>query len=147
MAATRADPGGNNVVLRLAADGTRRWRWEPFRRGRIAAFTVSKDHVIVASDMINTNMQAIDIRTGDELWNTTLPGLTQMIPVVADETLYVGGRESGITALDTTTGAVRWALPFEGAEGGGMVVTGGLLIAATQDEGGGGRVVALADPE
>ena len=146
VAATRADAGGNNVVLGLAADGTQRWRWEPLRRGRIAAFAVTKDHVIVASDMIDTNMQAIDIRTGDELWTTAIPGLTQMIPVVADEMVYVGGRESGVTALETTTGAIRWALPLEGAEGGGMVVTGGLLIAATQDEGGGGRVVALADP-
>ena len=83
------------------------------RRGRIAASAVTTDHVIVASDMIDT----------------------------------VGGRESGVTALDTTTGATRWALPFEGAEGGGMAVTGGLLIVATQDEGGGGRVVAFADPE
>ena len=69
-----------------------------------------------------------------------------MIPVVAGETVYTGGREAGITALDTTTGAIRWALPFEGAGGGGMAVTGGLLIVATLQDGGGGRVVALADP-
>ena len=70
------------------------------------------------------------------------PGQTQMISVVADETLYIGGRRGGHHGVDTTSGAIRWALPFEGAEGDGMVVTGGLLIAATQDEGGGGRVVA-----
>jgi outer membrane protein assembly factor BamB/DNA-binding beta-propeller fold protein YncE len=146
VAATRDNAGGHNVVLGLAADGTQRWRWEPLRRGRIAAFTVDTDRVLVKSDVTDTAFQAIDIRTGDELWTTPLPGQLQMIPVVADETVYVGGREAGITALDTTSGAIRWALPFEGLEGGGMVVTGGLLIAAIQERGGGGRVVALADP-
>jgi outer membrane protein assembly factor BamB len=146
VAATRDNAGGHNVVLGLAADGTQRWRWEPFQRGRIAAFAVDADRVLVKSDVTDTAFQAIDIRTGDELWTTPLSGQLQMIPVVADETVYVGGREAGITALDTVSGAIRWTVPFEGLMGGGMVVTGGLLVAAIQEDGGGGRVVALADP-
>ncbi|MET0911152.1 MAG: PQQ-binding-like beta-propeller repeat protein, partial [Ilumatobacteraceae bacterium] len=146
VAAGRDNPGGHNLVVGLAADGTERWRWEPFNRGRISAFTVSEDQVLVASDENDTAIQAIDVRTGDDLWTTPLTGQTQMIPVVADETLYIGGSEAGVTALDTTSGTIRWAMPFEGLMGGGMVVTGGLLIAAIGEEGGRGRVVALADP-
>jgi outer membrane protein assembly factor BamB len=146
VAATRDNAGGHNAVLGLSADGTERWRWEPLERGRIAAFTVDKDRVIVQSDVDDTAVQAIDIRTGDDLWTTRMPGQLQMIPVVAGETVYLGGKQAGITALDTTTGAIRWEFPFEGLFGGGMVVTGGLLIATIQEEGGGGRVVALAAP-
>jgi outer membrane protein assembly factor BamB len=146
VAAGRDNAGGYNVVVALAADGTQRWRWEPLDRGRIGAFTVAADRVVVVSNVADSAMQAIDLRTGDDLWTTRLPGETQMIPVVADETVYVGGTEAGVTALDTTTGAVRWSVPMEGAAGGGMAVTGGLLIVATQQDGGGGRVVALADP-
>ena len=146
VTAGRDNPGGHNLVVGLAADGTERWRWEPLNRGRISGFTVSEDQVLVASDEDDTAMQAIDVRTGDDLWTTPLTGQTQMISVVADETLYIGGSEAGVTALDTTSGTIRWAMPFEGLLGGGMVVTGGLLIAAIGEEGGRGRVVALADP-
>lgn len=146
IAAGRDNVGGHNLILGLAADGTQRWRWEPAGRGRLGAFTVTDDRVIAGSDVEDTSIQAIDLRTGEEQWTTELPGQGQMIPVVAGETVYTGGREAGITALDTTTGAIRWALPFEGAGGGGMAVTGGLLIVATLQDGGGGRVVALADP-
>jgi outer membrane protein assembly factor BamB len=146
VAATRDTPGGHNFVVGLAADGAERWRWEPFERGRIAAFTVDAERVFIKSDVIDTAFQAIDIKTGKELWTQRLPGQLQMIPVVAEQTVYVGGREAGITAFDTTTGDNRWALAFDGLMGGGMVLTGGLLIAAIQEEGAGGRVVALADP-
>jgi outer membrane protein assembly factor BamB len=146
VAATRDNPGGHNAMFGLAADGTERWRWEPLGRGRLAAFTVTDSQVIVASDLEDTAIQAIDLRTSEERWTTELPGQGQMIPVVAGETLYLGGAEAGITALDTADGDIRWALPFEGLLGGGMVVTGGLLIAAIGEEGGRGRVVALADP-
>ena len=146
VAAGRDNPGGHNLVLRIAPDGTEQWRWEPLHRGRIPAFTVAEDRVIVASDVRNSTIQAIDLRTGEELWSTGLSGQLQMIPVVADQTVYVSGREAGVTALDTMTGAIRWALPLEGAGDGGIAVTGGLLIVATVQAGGGGRVVALADP-
>ncbi len=146
VAAGRDNSGGHNLVLGLATDGTQRWRWEPLDRGRLGAFTIAGDRVIVVSDAADTAMQTIDARTGDELWTTHLPGQTQMIPVVADETVYVGGEQTGVTAIDATTGAVRWSVPMGGAAGGGMAVTGGLLIVATQEEGGRGRVVALADP-
>ncbi len=67
-------PGGHNVVDGLTADGKERWRWEPIDRGRIAAFTVAADRVIVASDVTETSMQAIDVRTGEDLWTTALRG-------------------------------------------------------------------------
>ena len=146
VAAGRDNSGGHNLVVGLAADGTQRWRWEPLGRGRLGAFTVAGDRVIVMSNVVDSAMQAIDVRTGDELWTTPLSGETQMIPVVADETVYVGGTDSGITAVDATSGAVRWSVPIEGAAGGGMAVTGGLLIVATNEEGGRGRVLVLADP-
>ena len=146
VAAGRDNAGGHNLIVGLAADGTQRWRWEPLDRGRLGAFTVAGDRVIAVSNMADTAMQAIDVRTGDGLWTTPLPGETQMIPIVADETVYVGGREAGVTALDATTGIVRWSVPIEGAAGGGMAVTGGLLIVATNDDEGGGRVLVLADP-
>ena len=146
VAAGRDNSGGHNLVVGLATDGTQRWRWEPLDRGRIGAFTVAADRVIVKSDVTDSVMQAIDLRSGDELWTTPLPGELQMIPVVAEETVYVGGRQAGVTAMNTTTGAVLWRVPMEGAAGGGMAVTGGLLIVATHEDGGRGRVVALADP-
>ena len=146
VAAGRDNPGGHNLVVGLATDGTRRWRWEPLDRGRLAAFTVAGDQVLVASDVEDTTIQAIDRRTGGNLWTRTLNGQGQMIPVVADETLYIGGSEFGVVALDTANGDVRWALPLEGLTAGGVAVTGGLVIAAIGEEGGRGRVVALADP-
>jgi outer membrane protein assembly factor BamB len=142
----RDNAGGHNLILALATDGTPRWRWEPAGRGRLGAFAVTEDRVIAASDVQDTAIQAIDVRSGADLWTTELTGEGQMIPVVAGETVYTGGRDAGVTALDTVTGAIRWAMPFEGAGGGGMAVTGGLLIVATLQDGGGGRVVALADP-
>ena len=132
VVAGRDNVGGHNLVVGLAADGTQQWRWEPAGRGSLGAFAVAEDRVIVASHVEETAVQAIDVHTGDELWTTSIPGDGQMIPVVAGQTLYIGGSGLGITALDTTTGAIRWALPFDGVVGGGMAVTGGLLIAATQ---------------
>ena len=146
VAAGRDNAGGHNAIFGLEADGTERWRFEPLDRGRIGALTVMADRVIVHSDVTNSAIQAIDTRTGDELWTTTLPGELQTIPVVADETAFIGATQAGLNALDTTDGAVRWQLPLDGAVGGGIVVTGGLVIVATRDDGGGGRVIALADP-
>ncbi len=146
VAAGRDNAGGHNMVIGLAADGTQRWRWEPLGRGRLGAFTIGGDRVIAVSNVEDTAMQAIDVGTGHGLWTTPLPGETQMIPVVAGETVYVGGTQAGVTAIDATTGAVRWSVPIEDAAGGGMAVTGGLLIIATNEQGGRGRVLALADP-
>jgi outer membrane protein assembly factor BamB len=147
VAAGRDNAGGHNLVVGLAADGTQRWRWEPLSRGRIGAFTVAADRVIVKSDVTDSAIQAIDMRTGEDLWTASLPGELQMIPVVADKTVYIGGGQTGVTALDATSGAVLWSVPMNGAVGGGIVVTGALLIVATMEDGGGGRVVALADSE
>jgi sugar lactone lactonase YvrE len=69
-----------------------------------------------------------------------------MIPVVASDTVYVGGARAGLTALEATTGVVRWTVPLEGTTDGGIVVTGGLVIVAMAEVGGAGRVIALADP-
>src|SRR4029079_17473410 len=101
VAAGRDNPGGHKLVVGLATDRMRRWRWDAPDRSRLAAFTVAGDQVLVASDVEDTTIQAIDRRTGGNLWTRTLNGQGQMIPVVAVETLYMGGSEFGVVALDT----------------------------------------------
>jgi DNA-binding beta-propeller fold protein YncE len=102
--------------------------------------------VFVALGSDAGGVHALALKTGEPLWGAGVPGELQMIPVVAVDTVYVGGARAGLTALDATTGVVRWTVPLEGTTDGGIVVTGGLVIVATEEVGGAGRVIALADP-
>ncbi|HSL75606.1 MAG TPA: PQQ-binding-like beta-propeller repeat protein [Candidatus Limnocylindrales bacterium] len=138
--------GGHSAVFSLAEDGTERWRWQAPDRDLIAATAVAGDRVFVALGSHTGGVHALALETGEPLWGVGVPGELQMIPVVAGDTVYVGGARAGLTALDATTGAVRWTVPLEGTTDGGIVVTGGLVIVASEEMGGAGRVIALADP-
>ncbi|WP_192918454.1 outer membrane protein assembly factor BamB family protein [Salinigranum salinum] len=66
-----------------------------------------------------------------ELWRTTADaGLSA--PVVADETLFVGGDDGGVQALDARTGDERWRLPV-GASAGTPWLLDGRLYVPTAD--------------
>ena len=146
VAAGRDLDGGHSAVFVLAGDGTERWRWQPPTRELIGATAVADGRVIVALGGQAGGLHALALDTGESLWDAAVPGELQMIPVVADETVYVGGAEAGLFALDATDGSVRWTRPLDGLISGGIAVTGGLVFVATAEIGGVGRVMALADP-
>jgi outer membrane protein assembly factor BamB len=138
--------GGHSAVFLLGEDRTERWRWQAPNRDLIGATAVAGDRVFVALGSHAGGVHALALETGEELWGAGVPGELQAMPVVAGDTVYVGGARSGLTALDATTGAVRWTMALEGTTDGGIVVTGGLVIVAMKEVGGAGRVIALADP-
>jgi len=71
-----------------------------------------------------------------ELWRVSASGLSS--PVLGDGTLYVGGDDGTVRAMDATTGASKWTASVGGAAGTPRVVDNTVFVPIS------GGVVALA---
>lgn len=55
------------------------------------------------------NIDALDAKTGELLWNQVYPGTWSGIPYVFGNTLFVSAPDSGhVTAVDTENGTLKW---------------------------------------
>ena len=59
----------------------------------------------------DNTISAIDLFTGDELWNYSTGAPIEQEPLVVDDEVYVVNSRRALTDLDAKTGAPRWTLP------------------------------------
>lgn len=67
------------------------------------------------------------------LWQTRTDGDFLSSPVVVGRTLYVGGRDGRLRAIDVADGTERWNLGFDGAVNVPVAYADGTLFAGTTD--------------
>lgn len=79
---------------------------------------------------------ALDLSTGEPLWETPAASSVLHPAIMADDALIVGIEQSGVVAIDKITGAVIWELPIEGGLSAAPKLTDtGLLLVPTNDNG------------
>lgn len=110
-----AGGSGNGITGYRASDGAQLWtNTDPM----LSYFTVVGNAVYVKS--WNMVAIALDVTTGKELWDTSVPVTAPATPpIAAGGVLYVsGGRGFGqIAAITMSTGAIRWTKQEPGTMG------------------------------
>jgi outer membrane protein assembly factor BamB len=71
------------------------------------------------------------LATGTERWRFATADAVTAAPALVGDTLYVGGRDSTLYAIDTATGTERWRFILEGSVDYGPVVAGGVAYVGT----------------
>lgn len=82
---------------------------------------------------------AIEIDTGQTVWETATTGPVHGTPAVAGNTLYLGLLDKRIIALDLENGMLRWEYKADAPFPGSVSVESGIVYAGSQD----GYVYAL----
>jgi outer membrane protein assembly factor BamB len=139
-------PGGSNGVDMFDAAGAKVWSWQEPEKLRILSMTVDDDNVYVLTDT-PARVHALDRNTGDARWPPVdLGGALLGDGGVAGDLLYVVGVPKGLSAIDTSTGAIDWSVPLKATTSASrVVISGGLVIVSTTVDGK-GRIVAFAGP-
>lgn len=73
---------------------------------------------------------ALDTTTGDIRWQASEPGVLEIVPTLAGDTMYGAGNGTSAFALDAVTGHERWRLPIKGVPY-APAITGGLELLPT----------------
>jgi outer membrane protein assembly factor BamB len=63
----------------------------------------------------DSNLYALDARTGDERWRYPTGGAVTSSPIVTDGTVYVGSNDSHLHAVDAAAGRRIWVFPTGGS--------------------------------
>ncbi len=64
----------------------------------------------------DSNVYALDMWTGEEIWNySTGPGGIHTSPAVANDIIYIGANDNKTYALNATTGELKWSFTAYGA--------------------------------
>jgi outer membrane protein assembly factor BamB len=56
----------------------------------------------------DTELQAIDVQDGSEIWTTNVDCEFTTTPVVDETTVFVGGEDGSLAAIDANGGETRW---------------------------------------
>lgn len=122
--APQAGPAGTGVsATTIAADARERWRYvaDDAPYGGVGTALIQGDLVIVPvayivnrgseTDANASRVVALDRLTGEQVWETRI-GHDDLVSLSGTTTtVFAQGRQSGLTALDLATGAVRWSTP------------------------------------
>ena len=96
------------------ATGERRWRFS-HRGSWVVGSPAVRDGRVYVGSSDGRFAQAVDAKTGNELWHMPTPGNVISSPVLVGNTLVVGIEDGGawmgeLLAIDATQGTVRWRL-------------------------------------
>ena len=135
-----------------AKNGTQTWRSAKISDVISGAPAVANGVVYVGSK--DTNMYALDAKTGSSLWHYNAGGAIYSSPQVVNGVLYAGVASSvstvtnnlkintsvdststsgSIIALDATTGSLRWRHPLDKYIGSPLVVNGNVVYVGTNN--------------
>jgi outer membrane protein assembly factor BamB len=137
---TRGDahesPGAYLLYAFGATDGTPRWMVDlgPAVRGLEPSPAVVEGTILVAG-LGNgwREVRALDVADGAERWRFTAHDTINAAPVVAGETVVVGGFDGSIYALDFDTGGLVWEVETGGSVSTPAYVAGGAIVVASTD--------------
>ena len=93
---------------------------------------------VVAGDSVfvgdgNGTLSALDVRTGETRWESTIGSSVTASPLYADGLVVAGTEEGMIVALDAATGEERWRLDAGSRAGASLAAADGTLFAGTED--------------
>lgn len=92
------------------------WGWEGWDYLAASAVVVVHDgRTVAVFGSGDGRIRGVDALTGEVLWSHTTPRRVRSTPAVVDGTVYVGGGDGVVYALDLETGAQRWTFETEGA--------------------------------
>lgn len=101
-------------------------------RGSFVSSPAVLDNALYASAS-NGTLVALDVNTGEKLWDYTLAAQTRADPTVAGDTVYVGDAEGVIHAVNRKSGEGLWTLATQGAITTRPVIAGDTLYVASRD--------------
>jgi len=101
-------------------------------RGSFVSSPAVAENALYASAS-NGTLVALDVNTGEKLWDYTLAAQTRSDPTVAGNTVYVGDADGVIHAVNRKTGEGLWTLATQGAVTTRPVVAGDTLYVASRD--------------
>ena len=79
--------------------------------------------------------QALDARSGEDIWRTAVHGATIAAPLLSGQTVYVSTLRGGkLYALDTQTGAIVWTHELEGRIKSAMAAQDGKIIVMAETQ-------------
>ncbi|WP_404358126.1 outer membrane protein assembly factor BamB [Methylotuvimicrobium sp. KM1] len=103
---------------------------------------VIHDGKIIAAD-IQGLVLALDLKTGDEIWEADTEAKFAGGPGVSDSTVVLGTSDGNVVALNMANGSERWTVPVSSEVISVPVVSQGIVIVRTTD----GRVMALNESD
>lgn len=131
---------GSSVLYAVAAEtGEPEWQFTP-DRGFVYTLNpvpaIDSGRIIVEGE---SNIYALDITTGDEIWRASVNGVTGYV-TVASGTVYIAGSNRNsdhdkigvVTALNVADGSKKWSFEFEGWVSGAPAVTSTLVVVGGQ---------------
>lgn len=116
-----------------AASGTQRWVYP--RQGALKPFigglALGADKLYVGNT--NGKLLALDLATGDYIWDFQTGDRIWATPAVDSDTVYIGSFDKKLYALDASTGAKRWEFLAEGAISATPLVVGDTVYVGSFD--------------
>jgi outer membrane protein assembly factor BamB len=109
-----------------ATNGKQRWKYDT-GSPVFATAAVAKGVVCVGS---NGKICGVEATTGRERWTREAGGFFQSRAATDGTNFYLTGWDRTLTALDATTGEVKWSKTFGEARGGGMPPRGTPALAS-----------------
>lgn len=73
---------------------------------------ISQGRVFIGSS--DTNVYALDLRSGEKRWSYTTEDAVEAAPCVVDGTVFVGSSDGFLYALDAETGGLKWKYETDG---------------------------------
>jgi len=126
----------NNLYAVDANDGTEQWRFEGIRY----PYPTEVDDIVYAG---GDNVYAIDSLSGDEIWVwEDADDAVYTTPVVTNDTVYVGSRDTHVYALSAEDGSEQWAFETGGQVDSGVTAVNDTLYVPCED----GNLYALGTP-
>ncbi len=102
----------NEMFLFDAESGAKRWRFETRSEGdekgsirHAPAFDVKRGHLITGC--ANGRIYIIDVETGTEVWSVQTDNTIYTVPLVVDDTAYVGSTDKYLYVLDLQQRVVK----------------------------------------
>jgi outer membrane protein assembly factor BamB len=114
-----------------AATGKQKWRVDHGGSWVITSPAVWNGKVFLGSSDARF-VQAVDAKSGRELWRVPMPASVWSSPSIAGSTLYVADTGGSVFALDPETGKTRWRFETgRGVFGAPVPVDGALLVTSS----------------
>lgn len=101
--------------------------------GAVPAVGPVTDGSLVFIPLLNSDLVALELETGHEVWRARLPGPLDAPPTVAGDAVYVGLRGGSIMALDASTGEQRWSRYLNPVIHTSPLVVEGLVFVASSE--------------
>ncbi|GCE21625.1 outer membrane protein assembly factor BamB family protein [Dictyobacter kobayashii] len=117
------------VYALVAVDGTIIWQHEIDLASGMP--TIAGETIYVPSSTI----YALNTKDGVERWNLSTKGVVTSVPVIVDNTLYIGSYDNNIYALDIENGQARWTYQTDGRVYIDPIVDQGTVYAGAGNDG------------